>query len=234
MTYEERQNLKIERYTELAEKNRNKSTEAYNISNDLFKGIPAGQPILVGHHSENAHRRLIKRSHALMDKGIESQNKAEYYDNKVKNIKEAKIISSDDENAIIKLEDKLKRLESQREEIKEENKKARKERKEQNPAYILSNLGQNIKSVKVRIERLKSIQEMPEEEIKINDTNIKIDKEANRVKIFFPGKPEEDLRTNLKRNGFRWSPYNSCWQRQISDYALHLAKDFANQYKEGQ
>lgn len=34
----------------------------------------------------------------------------------------------------------------------------------------------------------------------------------NRVRLFFPGKPDEATRTNLKRNGFRWTPSLGCWQ----------------------
>lgn len=40
-------------------------------------GIPFGQPILVGHHSERRHRRAIERAHANLGKGVEAQREAE-------------------------------------------------------------------------------------------------------------------------------------------------------------
>ena len=230
MNYEERQQARLERYQELAQKAKHQSKESYEASNRAVAGIVPGQPILVGHHSEKAHRNAIKRSWTAMDKSIELTKKAEHYEAKVDGILNSNIISSDDENAITKLQDKLKGLEEKREQIKEHNKAARKEGKDQHPSYILSNLGQNIKSVKARIERLKNIQVIPDEDININGIRIEVDKESNRVKIFFPDKPEEELRSSLKQNGFRWSPYNGCWQRQISEYAIKLAKDFAIQY----
>lgn len=61
----------------------------------------------------------------------------------------------------------------------------------------------------------------------INGVTLKIDKDSNRVKLFFEGKPEDEIRTKLKSHGFRWSPYNGCWQRQISDWAIEYARDIA-------
>ncbi|HAO14890.1 MAG TPA: hypothetical protein DDE71_04930, partial [Tenacibaculum sp.] len=40
-------------------------------------GIPFGQPILVGHHSEKRHRRTIEKAHRAMDKCLEESKKAE-------------------------------------------------------------------------------------------------------------------------------------------------------------
>lgn len=39
-------------------------------------GIPFGQPILVGHHNENRHKRTIERAHKAMDKCVEERDKA--------------------------------------------------------------------------------------------------------------------------------------------------------------
>lgn len=43
--------------------------------------------------------------------------------------------------------------------------------------------------------------------------------EANRLQIFFPGKPDPDTIQNLKKNAWKWSPSNRCWQRQLTDNA---------------
>ena len=44
-----------------------------------------------------------------------------------------------------------------------------------------------------------------------------------RLQLFFDGKPDEEIRTILKHNGFRWSGKNKAWQRHLnsnSEYAL--------------
>jgi len=41
------------------------------------KHIPPGQPILVGHHSEKRHRKMLDRRNRLMDKSLETSRKAE-------------------------------------------------------------------------------------------------------------------------------------------------------------
>jgi len=85
--------------------------------------IPMGQPILVGHHSERAHRNAIKRSCNAMDKCVELSNKSEYYANKADATKNNNAISSDNPEAIDLLREKLIKLEGQRTAIKDFNKK---------------------------------------------------------------------------------------------------------------
>ena len=48
--------------------------------------------------------------------------------------------------------------------------------------------------------------------------------EQNRLQILFDGKPDEATRSALKQNGFRWSPRNSAWQRQLTDNAERAAR----------
>lgn len=47
----------------------------------------------------------------------------------------------------------------------------------------------------------------------------------NRVQIYFPDIPSEEIRAKLKARGFKWSRYNGCWQRHLNDYAVWLAKE---------
>ena len=45
-----------------------------------------------------------------------------------------------------------------------------------------------------------------------------------RVQLRFDGKPDDETRALLKRNGFRWAPSLGVWQRQLNDngkYAAH-------------
>jgi len=223
--YKEKREAKFERYTELSAKAAAQSTASYEASNSAVSMIPMGQPILVGHHSERAHRNAIKRSCNAMDKCVELSNKSEYYANKADATKNNNAISSDNPEAIDLLREKLIKLEGQRTAIKDFNKKARKNKTEQQSPYMLANLGDNIATVKKRIVYLEKLDKIEEKEETINGVVLKTNKDDNRVQLFFDGKPDEDIRTILKRNGFRWSPYNGCWQRQLNAWSIKIAKE---------
>ena len=38
----------------------------------------------------------------------------------------------------------------------------------------------------------------------------------NRLRLVFDGKPSAEVRSVLKRRGWRWSPSNMTWQRQLT------------------
>lgn len=43
-------------------------------------------------------------------------------------------------------------------------------------------------------------------------TSVVEDKDAGRYQVFFSGKPDQETRTLLKQNGFRWAPSVGAWQ----------------------
>lgn len=45
----------------------------------------------------------------------------------------------------------------------------------------------------------------------------------DRLQIFHDEKPSRDVISSLKSNGFRWSPSNGCWQRQLTENAYFAA-----------
>ena len=49
---------------------------------------------------------------------------------------------------------------------------------------------------------------------------IERDERDNRLRLVFDGKPDNETRKTLKSNGFRWSPRNGAWQRQLTRNAL--------------
>ncbi len=79
---QERAKAKAERYEEWADKAHQRSEEAFERSERAVAGIPMGQPILVGHHSERAHRAAIDKSWAAMGKSVEEMHKAEAHESK--------------------------------------------------------------------------------------------------------------------------------------------------------
>ncbi|NFT08412.1 hypothetical protein FDF26_15340 [Clostridium botulinum] len=49
-------------------------------------------------------------------------------------------------------------------------------------------------------------------EIKKNiDCKIVFNEDKNGIELYFTDKPSEEVRNNIKANGFRWSKYNKCW-----------------------
>lgn len=45
----------------------------------------------------------------------------------------------------------------------------------------------------------------------------------DRLQIFHDKKPDSDVILSLKRNGFRWSRFNGCWQRQLTSNSYYGA-----------
>lgn len=116
-------------------------------------------------------------------------------------------------------------------------------RKMLNPAYSfqnkgfqtfeLSNNNANIKRLEDRVKQLQAkeavkaqiedgVKEMPE--ITINGVIILQDFTDDRIKLFFDGKPADNVRASLKSSGFRWSPFLKCWCRKLTNNATYVAK----------
>ena len=102
----------------------NRSDAAYQASNAAMEGIPLGQPILVGHHSEKAHRRALQKSWDKMGRSVEEQQKSEYYAERAAAVGDGGI-SSTDPDAIRKLMLRLLGLQIEQEVMKAANRVVR-------------------------------------------------------------------------------------------------------------
>lgn len=95
------------------------------------------------------------------------------------------------------------------------------------PDFELTSLRGKIKRVQARLDELDKLQarqaagDAAEEH---DGFQIVRNAEQNRLQIIFDGKPDDDTRQALKQNGFRWSPRNSAWQRQLTDNAERAAR----------
>lgn len=56
--------------------------------------------------------------------------------------------------------------------------------------------------------------------------------EAERIQIFFDEKPDEDVRKELKRQGWRWSPKACAWQRKRTANSVQSARHILSTYYE--
>jgi hypothetical protein len=59
---------------------------------------------------------------------------------------------------------------------------------------------------------------------KFKGGRVEFDYEDDRLRLHFPGKPDAAARSKLKRDGFKWSPRNSAWQRKLNANAKYAAK----------
>lgn len=90
-------------------------------------------------------------------------------------------------------------------------------------SFELSNNNAEIRRTRARIEELKRHVEKEYSGWTFDGGRVEANKEANRLQIFFDGKPDEATREELKANGFRWAPSAGAWQRQLNDNAYRAA-----------
>lgn len=161
-----------------------------------------------------------------------------------------KPISADDPNAIQKLEAKLEQLQELQEQMRGTNAYYRKhktldgcpdlsleqiEKLKSNMSagfrsgdkpflpWQLSNNSAEIRRLKARIEKLTQQRTAGYVGWEFDGGTVEANTEENRLQIFFDHKPEEDVRSELKANGFRWAPSAGAWQRQLNDNAIRAA-----------
>lgn len=248
--YEMKRAARIERMRERAERAEKAADSLYSSARSMASVIPFGQPILVGHHSEGRDRKYRARITSKFEKSFETQDKAKYYAQKAEAAENSTAISSDDPEAVVKLREKIAKAEKEQNLMKAANKllKSKKGPKREElhklgltdanidnllqpdfcgrigfPDYAIKNNNANIRRMKERLATLEAKSQDEESETEINGVKIVENVDENRCQVFFDGKPAENVRSYLKSNGFRWSPYNGCWQRQRSNAATYHA-----------
>lgn len=159
-------------------------------------------------------------------------------------------ISADDPDAVSKLQEKLDSLEQSQETMKAVNAYYRKHKTLDGCPYLspqtleklkadmaqgwhlegkpfaswaLSSNNAEIHRVKDRIESLTRKTDTPFTGWEFDGGKVEINKEENRLQIFFDDKPDADTRAELKSQGFRWAPSTEAWQRQLTDNAFRAA-----------
>lgn len=127
MTYRERRERRAARLRGWAEKRQDRAAASFNAAHERAAGIPMGQPILVGHHSERRHRRDLERIDSGIRRGFEHQHKAEQMASHAAEIERQadRSIYSDDPDAIEQLQERVAALEAQRDRRKQINREIR-------------------------------------------------------------------------------------------------------------
>ena len=55
-------------------------------------------------------------------------------------------------------------------------------------------------------------------------SHYELNEERNGVEIYFDSFPSDEVRAELKANGWRWAPSKKCWYAKQSDESIELAK----------
>lgn len=243
--YEQKKQDRIDRYRERADKARAQSAAYYKQSNDMASIIPMGQPV----HGPT-DRRYREKIGKKMDQSIAANQKAAYYDRKAEAAENNTAISSDDPDALAKLQEKLEKLQTRQTFMKNVNAYYRKygscrgcpglsdeqadkydQAVKDGPAwekapfasFALSNNNQEIHRIEKRLKSLTEARELGYIGWEFDGGRVEANADKNRLQIFFDAIPPDDVRTELKRRGFKWARSEGAWQRQLSDNAIYAA-----------
>ena len=226
-------------------------TYARKLAENMNKGyeIAARVPSVLIAGPANFPVRAKEKQNAASDRNMEE---FQYIQGLLDKIRSTGMggISADDPQAVSKLEKKLEKLEASQELMKAVNAYYRKhgtldgcphltERGIENlkadmasgwhyekkpfQSWQLSNNNAEIRRLKGRIEELTRQKEAAYVGWEFDGGTVEINREANRLQIFFEGKPDAAVRDELKSNGFRWSPKAGAWQRQLNDTTIRVA-----------
>lgn len=89
--------------------------------------------------------------------------------------------------------------------------------------YELSGNNAEIRRLKGRIAQITKDKEVGFVGWKFPGGEAVANTEITRLQLFFEEKPTEEQRTVLKRNGFHWSPNENAWQRLLNSNAIWTA-----------
>lgn len=232
----------------LADKYAKKLADNFNAESHINLRCPS---VLIAGPANFPVKKKEQQVRALEKNNQEYNDIQKYLDRIRKLMSNDGIIRSSDTNAVTLLQEKLDGLKQVQENMKAVNAYYRKHKtldgcpvltdeeianlKEemrsswhyQDKPYLswqLSNNNQNIRSVEARLNRLKAEKEKNSSEYDSNYFKVVENTEIMRLQLFFDGKPEADVRELVKHNGFKWSPKNGCWQRQLTDNARYSVK----------
>ncbi|MEC0631404.1 hypothetical protein P8860_19130 [Bacillus spizizenii] len=58
---------------------------------------------------------------------------------------------------------------------------------------------------------------------------LRINEELNGIELYFDSKPEQEVLTHLKSNGFRFSGFKKCWWNKRTEKSMQIANDITKQ-----
>ncbi|WP_394849671.1 DUF3560 domain-containing protein [Pendulispora brunnea] len=246
--YERKRAVRIERLRQRADRREAEAQVAHARAHTILDGIPAGQPILVGHHSEKRHRRDLARADNGLRKAYELDKQAKHLRRRADSAEDNRAIFSDDPDALPKLRERVLELERAHALMVKGNRIIRCSTSPVadlralgfsvheiaraiapdpmgNKGFSLSHSSANIRRLRKRIAELEAQAERGPRP-PVRGDGAQVEEDDNRVRIYFDAKPDEAMRKRLRREGFIYSPTVGAWQRHASalawDKALRL------------
>lgn len=230
MTRRERKEARLTKRLEWAATRDRQAAAGFDRARTIADGIPLGQPILVGHHSEGRHRRDIARIDAGMRAGVESEKMAATHRSTAAEIGRQldRSVFSDDADALDALRARIAEHEAKRERMREVNRLYRKGNaagllelglvleelraklaaagaywgKAPHLPYELSNLGGRIAADRKRLADIEA-QQTRAAAATAAPGGIIIEGEA-WIRVTFAEKPPRAILDALKAAGYRW------------------------------
>ena len=95
-------------------------------------------------------------------------------------------------------------------------------------SYQLSLNLAKIKDLKAKIARHEAMAEKKDKVLEFEGFEVELDYGEERLRIRHHEKPDAQTIQELKGNGFRWSPKNKAWQRQLTSNAVYAARRVLN------
>lgn len=250
--YEQKLEDRRERLQARAERVREQGAASIERGSQMFKAIPFGQPILVGHYSERGDRAYRNRAGNAISRGIKLERQADELVQRAASVGSGGI-SSDDPEAATKLKKQLDSARAMQATFKQINvlvrkndieglKKLAEERHHTKewaerlmfpdfmgrrgiPSFMLTNNNANIRRIEQRIKQLEARDNAPAfEPVTSNGWRCEQLREDNRIAFYFDAVPVLDTRQMMKRNAFKWSPTRSAWVRMDNGFARRAAR----------
>jgi len=257
--YETRRAERLARMRAYAERKREEARAAREAGRAIANAIPMGQPVLVGHHSEGKHRRMLDAQIRHLHKVVAATTEADRIEKRIAAAESGAAISADDPHAVERYRAKAAELEASIAAMKAANKwiratnlmtdaeivekiaeqghampvdvlaEARRPRFGR-PGFNTTNTAAELRRVRARVAELEAeAAREPTPPLTIGRATLEECPEDNRMRLRFPERLTEAECAILRRYGFVYSPSAGAWQRKLNANARASARLAAEQ-----
>ncbi|CAG9236919.1 conserved hypothetical protein [Paraburkholderia tropica] len=245
--YESRVETRRDRLQSKADRATRAANRLYAQAREMSDAIPFGQPILVGHHSEGRDRNYRRGIDSRMSRSCAEAEKAQHYARRAAAVGTGGV-SSDDPEAIDKLQAELAERKAKQEHMKRANALVRRKdavgladmglspaaiagllKMDETgnagyPAYRIRNNGANIRRIEARMRELAHAGEQKDREEEGNGYTYREDVGENRVMLAFEVKPGMEIHKMLKSYGFQYSFTRGAYVRKLNANGKYAAQ----------